>query len=364
MAKVKQKFSTPLLQLYDINKNFVCNLTNRNLRNSAYSIKRKLVTNDIKTLTFKIPFDNEFIHPNSCEYWIKHEFDWYIIKTIALSSTDVKVLEVTCEDEFTISKTVLCSPVELVGCTPLEMFNGIMNAIPENLLGYQFKGTDITDTYRSIVVEDETSCFENLISMAKAFDGIVEMSTDVYGQKWIFLRKNPYERGKVLRKNYDVSSLDLQYDTSSLFTRLMPFGEQDDSGYEIDISEVNPSGKLYIENYEYFLNMGMTKEEIASNPQCQPLLVKRYENIYDSGELYETAVEDLKKLCVPTVTGNVALYNLSVLEDNSILEPLIYEKIIITDSDLKMRFESIIQEIEYDYDNILESNVVLGSEIS
>ena len=122
MVKVKQKFSTPLLQLYDINKNFVCNLTNRTLENSAYSIKRKLVTNDVKTLTFKIPFDNEFIHPNSCEYWIKHEFDWYIIKTIKLSSSDVKVLEVTCEDEFSISKTVLCTPVELVGCTPLEMF--------------------------------------------------------------------------------------------------------------------------------------------------------------------------------------------------------------------------------------------------
>ena len=364
MVKVKQKFSTPLLQLYDINKNFVCNLTNRTLKNSAYSIKRKLVTNDVKTLTFKIPFDNEFIHPNSCEYWIKHEFDWYIIKTIKLSSSDVKVLEVTCEDEFSISKTVLCTPVELVGCTPLEMFNGIMNAIPENLLGYQFKGTDIVDTYRSIVVEDETSCFENLISMAKAFDGILETSTDVYGQKWIFLRKNPHERGKVLRKDYDVSTIDLQYDTSSLFTRLMPFGEQDDDGYEIDISEVNPTGKLYIENYEYFFNMGMSKEEIASNPQCQPLLVKRYENIYDSRELYETAMEDLKKMCVPTVTGNVSLYDLSVLEDSSILEPLIYEKIIITDSKLKMRFNSIIQEIEYDYDNILESNIVLGSEIS
>lgn len=76
MAKVKQKFSTPLLQLYDVNKNFVCNLTNRSIKNSAYSIKKHLVANDVKTLTFSIPFDNEFIHPNSCEYWVKHEFDW------------------------------------------------------------------------------------------------------------------------------------------------------------------------------------------------------------------------------------------------------------------------------------------------
>ena len=51
MGKLKQKFTTPLLQLYDINKNFVCNLTNRTLRNSAYSIKKKMPTNDVKTLT-------------------------------------------------------------------------------------------------------------------------------------------------------------------------------------------------------------------------------------------------------------------------------------------------------------------------
>ena len=146
MAKLKEKFSKPLLQLYDINKNFICNLSNRNLRNSAYSIKKKITTNDIKTLTFMIPFDNEYIHNNSCEYWIKFEFDWYIIKTITLSSTDVKYLEVTCEDEFTISKTVLCTPVELVGCSPLEMFEGIMNSIENNLLDYKFKGTDITET--------------------------------------------------------------------------------------------------------------------------------------------------------------------------------------------------------------------------
>ena len=61
MGTVKQKYSNPLLQLYDINKRFICNLTNRNLRNSAYSIKKKLTTNDVKTLTFCIPFDNEYI---------------------------------------------------------------------------------------------------------------------------------------------------------------------------------------------------------------------------------------------------------------------------------------------------------------
>ena len=363
MGKLKQKFATPLLQLYDINKNFVCNLTNRTLKNSAYSIKKKMPTNDVKTLTFSIPFDNEYIHANSCEYLIKFEFDWYIIKTVTLSSEDVTVLEVYCEDEFTISKTVLCEPVELIGCSPKEMFDGIMSATADVTLDYKFKGTDIS-SYRSIITESEASCFENLIKMAEAFSAVIEMSTDKYGQKSIFLRKNPYDRGKVIRKDFDVTSLTIEYNTSEIFTRLMPFGEPDDYGIDLNIGDVNPTGKLYIENYSYYEEMGMTSEEIANNPQCKAMTVRTYDNITDPAELLSVATEDLKTLCKPSVSGSLSFYDLSVLEDSSMIEPLVYEKLIVVDAKTKMRFESIIQEIEYDYDNPLESNIVLNNVIT
>ena len=363
MGTVKQKYNNPLLQLYDINKRFICNLTNRNLRNSAYSIKKKLTTNDVKTLTFCIPFDNEYIHNNSCEYLIKFEFDWYIIKNITLSSEEVSVLEVACEDEFSISKTVLCSPLELIGCSPKEMFDGIMGATGSVTLDYKFKGTDVISN-RSIVVEDESSVFENLIKMAEAFDGIIEMSTDTYGQKWIFLRKEPYNRGKIARKGYDTTSININYNTEEIFTRLMPFGEKDDYGIEVNIGDVNPTGKLYIENYEYYEGKGLTYEEIMSNPQCQAMTVRRYENVYTPEELLSVATEELNRLSKPTVTGNLTLCDLSVLEDSSMIEPLIYEKIIVVDEKTKMRFESLIQDIEYDYDDILNSSITLNNTIT
>ena len=363
MAKLKEKFSKPLLQLYDINKNFICNLSNRNLRNSAYSIKKKLTTNDVKTLTFMIPFDNEYIHNNSCEYWVKFEFDWYIIKTITLASEEITTLEVYCEDEFSISKSVLCEPLELIGCSPKEMFDGIMGSTGDITLDYKFKGTDIA-SYRSIVTEGEISVFENLIKMAEAFTGVLEMSTDKYGQKWIFLRKNPYDRGKVVRKDSDVTSLTIEYNTSEIFTRLMPFGEQDEYGLEVNIGDVNPTGKLYIENYSYYKEKGMTDEEIANNPQCKAMTVRNYENITDPAELLSVATEDLNNICKPTVTGDLSFYDLSVLEDSSMIEPLIYEKLIVVDAKTKMRFESIIQEIEYDYDNPIESSITLNNTIT
>lgn len=363
MGKVKQKYSNPLLQLYDIKKGFICNLTNRNLRNSAYSIKKKLTTNDVKTLTFCIPFDNEYIHNNSCEYLIKFEFDWYIIKNITLSSEEVSVLEVTCEDEFSISKTVLCSPLELIGCSPKEMFDGIMGATGDITLDYKFKGTDVASN-RSIVVEDESSVFENLIKMAEAFDSILEMSTDTYGQKWIFLRKDPYNRGKIARKGYDTTSIKITYNTGEIFTRLMPFGEEDKYGIEVNIGDVNPTGKLYIENYDYYKEKGLTEEEIMNNPQCQAMTVRKYDNILDPTELLNIATEELNRISKPTVTGSLELCDLSVLEDSSMMEPLIYEKIIVVDEKTKMRFESLIQEIEYDYDDILKSSITLNNTIT
>ena len=362
MGKIKQKYATPLLQLYDINKNFICNLSNRSLKNSAFSIKKKLITNDVKTLTFSIPFDNIYINTDSCENWVKSEFDWYVIKNIKLSSSEVNVLEVYCEDEFVISKSVLCQPLELIGCRPKDMFDGIMSSAETNL-GYVFKGTDIV-SYRSLVVEDETSVFENLIAMAQAFNCVIEFSRDVYGNKMIYFRAKPYERGLLIRKGYNSTNVNIEYDTTELFTRLMPFGEPDEFDIETNIFDVNPTGKAYVEDYSYFKAKGLTDEEIKSNPQCQALTIRRYENVFDPHELFSLAMEELKRICKPKVTGDADFYNLSVLEDSSMIEPLTYEKVIIVDETTKMRFESLIQEIEFDYDNILESSITFGDEIT
>ena len=126
LPTIKEKFKNPRLRLYDINKKYICELTGNSLRNSAYSIKRTKKINEIETLSFSIPYDNEYIGLGSCEYLIRHEFAWFIIKNISLSSSDVRVLEVECESSFTISKTIMCEDTELIGVSPSEMFEGIM----------------------------------------------------------------------------------------------------------------------------------------------------------------------------------------------------------------------------------------------
>lgn len=361
MPTIKEKFKNPRLRLYDINKNYICELTGNSLRNSAYSIKRTKKINEIETLSFSIPYDNEYIGLGSCEYLIRHEFAWFIIKSISLSSSDVRVLEVECESSFTISKTIMCEEAELIGLSPIEMFEGIMASATNNSLNYIWKGTDV-DSYRSITVESESSIFENLINMAEAFNSIIEMEYDSDGNNTIFLRHNPYDRKKLIRKDRDISQLDINYDTSALFTRVLALGYTDDDGIELNL--IDKVGKSYLEDYSYFKKKGMTDQEIANNPQCLAMQVVRYPDIVDVEDLMVAAQEELERCSMPRVTGSVKFSDLSVLEDCSVIEPILYEKLYIIDKTINMVFTANITEIEYDYDNILEGNISMDSLIT
>lgn len=358
--KIKSQFEKPVLQLYTINKQWVCNLTNQNLKNSVFSIKKILKINEIKTLTFSIAFDNQYLTLDSCEYLIKHEFDWYIIKNISLNSSDVRVLDITCESEHTILKTILCSGIEVIGATAEEMFTAILQSIVDVNISYIFE-TDITNN-RSLIVEEERSVFENIVEMAKSFNATVEFSHDRDGNKKIFFRKNAHQRGKYIKRGRDLKQLNINYDSSALFTRIQPFGEVDsETGQELNIMDVNPTGKSYLENYSYYINKGMTLEEIKNNPQCVAISVKRFSDIVDADYLMTVAKEELDKISKPRIKGSVDYTDLGVMEDSTILPPIIFEEMKIIDKDIGMIFTSNIVGIEVDYDNILQSKITLDN---
>ena len=361
MAKVKDRYLKPVLKLYDINRKWICNLTTNNPKNSIFNLKKNMKVNEIDTLSFQIAFQNTHISADSCELLIKHEFDWYIIKSVTLNSSDTRYLNVECESEFTISKTVICEPIEIIGETPETMFNAIMSSVPDNKLNYIFKETDLTNR-RSLIVESETSLFENLINMAEAFECTVRFSYGSNGEKYVSFIKESYDRGRVIRRNNNLKSLNITYDTSELFTKIMPFGADDD-GIEVNIGDVNPTKKLYVENYDYFLAKGMTEEQIKNNMQTQALKVVKYPDIVDENDLYNVALKDLEKYSKPRVKGTVEYADTSVLEDSISIEPMIHEKIKIADSEIKMTLTSNITEIEIDYENILDSKITLDNVI-
>ena len=263
--KVKIKYRKPLLELCDPNKKIETVLTDRT-QMSAYEITLSEKVNETAELTFKMPFNNKKLTSNDCEKLVKMEGQYYVIKSVTVSDYDSRVINVNCVHESVELKGILCSTIDVIGVTVEEMFNSIMESVTSMEVGYIFKGTDIPDTTRRALQNDsEVSIYENLIAMAEVFQACLEFGFDVYGNKTIYLRKNPLNKGKYVKKKNGLKQLDITYDSNELFTKVIAFGETDSDGVELNIMGVNPTGKSYVENYDYFLAKGMTMEEIKAN---------------------------------------------------------------------------------------------------
>lgn len=361
MATIKDEYLNPIIELYDVRDNFISKITNNDdIRKNAFSIKKRKKINEITMLTFKMPFDNGEVGIGSNENKLKMDGEWYIIKSVTLSSYDIRVLEIEAEADFTICKSILCEPMEIIGVTPEEMFAGIMDAIPENTLGYKFLGSDI-ETCRSLVETEEISVFEALLKMAEAFNGVLELTYGDKGSRFVYLRGNPLDSGKVVEKDSELKTLNITYDTSGIFTRLLPLGAVDSNGIELNIIDVNPTGKSYIENYGYYKELGASIDDIERFPQFQSMCVIKYSDIVEEQDLYDKAVEELTKKCQPRISGSVGLCDMSLVEGTDVTEPRIFESITISDEDIGLTYKTNITEIEYDYDNILETKITLDN---
>ncbi|MBP3916368.1 prophage endopeptidase tail family protein [Clostridium sp.] len=359
--KVKIKYRKPLLELCDPNKKIETVLTDRT-QMSAYEITLSEKVNETAELTFKMPFNNKKLTSNDCEKLVKMEGQYYVIKSVTVSDYDSRVINVNCVHESVELKGILCSTIDVIGVTVEEMFNSIMESVTSMEVGYIFKGTDIPDTTRRALQNDsEVSIYENLIAMAEVFQACLEFGFDVYGNKTIYLRKNPLNKGKYVKKKNGLKQLDITYDSNELFTKVIAFGETDSDGVELNIMGVNPTGKSYVENYDYFLAKGMTMEEIKANPRCNQEMVYRNTDIVDENDLYRLALEELKKCSVPVLVGSIDMIDFSVFEGSSLVAPVINEEITVIDQDINFSISARITAIERNYDNPLQTKVTISN---
>ena len=196
MKVVKQQYRKPRLELYSPNYLREQILVN-NTKNSAFNIKLKQSVNETSTLTFDMRFNNTKLTSNDCEKLVKLDGEYYIIKTIDVSDTEQRTISVTAYHEAEELKGILCTSINVIGVTAGEMFNAILEASgKQDMLGYKFQ-TDLSSaTKRALQVEDECSIFENLVSMAEKFQATLECFRNGFGEKVVYLRKNPIKRGK------------------------------------------------------------------------------------------------------------------------------------------------------------------------
>lgn len=332
--------------------------------NSAKGIQLSKHMNEVSSLSFEIPYNEDRkLDYDSCEKLVKFENEYYIIKN-AVIDTSSQIIKVECQHESTELKGVYCSCIDLIGVSPKEMFDKIVETASYPMKGdYNWKGTDVPDKkFRHLQTEDEQSVYANLVSMAEVFNGWLEFTTDEEGKKWIYLRTQEIDNNKFISKDIDLLSLNVTYRSDEIFTRLTPFGSADSiTGNELTIMEVNPTKKSYIENYSYYLAKGITMEQIEKEAKYQQMKVLREDKYTEAKDLYDFAMEELEKYCYPQIEANISMEDLSVYMDSIDEPPVIGNKITVVDRTTGFVLGCKVTDIIRDYDKPAETNISISN---
>ena len=359
MPKLKAEFQKPKLTLCNTNYVPLGILTNKT-QLSAHNIVLSSSVNETPILSFDMPIGG-LIDINSTELLVKHKFDYFVIKEVSLSDTDIPRISVRAEHTACELKGIMVGYFEeLIGETPENMWKTVVDSttIPNTINNKYIFETNIVNTFRYLEGEEEKSVFEHLITIAQRFDACILFSTDANGKIHINLLYGDINRGKFVRKGKDLKQLNITFNTESLFTKMTPFGGEVD-GMEVNV--IDSVGKSYITNYDYYLAKGMTQAEIDASPLCNQECIYRNADILDESELLRVAREELAKISVPTINGSVDAIDLNVLEGNLYLSPTLCEKILVIDKDINYNMTCKITAIEFTYENPLESKITVSN---
>lgn len=362
MDEIKEQYINPNPVLYRYRGFPETSLASYDFDN-VNNIKKSESQNEVTTLTFEIPFTKDRkININDCEKLVKFEGQYYIIKKIETKNDSTSTMTVTCESEQTELKGVYCTYLDMIGKTPKEMFDTIMSSTmhPANV-SYKWKGTDVVDKRRHLQTDSEESVYGNLVAMAEVFNGWLEFSTDENEQNWVYLRTNYIESNKFITKDLDMKSLGITYSSEEIFTRLEPFGYTDNDGIELNIMKVNPTGKSYIENYSWYVGMGIPDDVIKSQAKYQQLKVLRETDYTDANDLLELAKEELAKYCVPQLDATLEMSDVSIYVDSLDIPPKVGYKIRCINEDINFIFDCAITGVERDYENPLNTSITISN---
>lgn len=364
MYSIKKQYTRPRPVLYLYRDKPEVSLVSNDF-NTAKSITLNQQMNEVSTLTFEIPFTKERkLSVDDCEKLVKFEGEFYIIKSIDTDDSTTATMKVSCQHESTELKGVYCQYIDLIGATPKQMFDKIMSSTMHPVdTGYKWAGTDVEATKkRHLITESEQSVYQNLVAMAQIFNGWLEFWTDENGTKWIYLRTKSVDSKKWIKKGLDMKSLNINYSSEEIFTRLYPLGASDKiTGEPLNIMEVNPTKKSYIENYSYYIAKGIPTSVIDKEPKYQQLKTMTCSDYTDAKDLYEYALEELEKCCYPILDATLTMEDLSVYIDSLDDPPKIGYDIKCIDKEIDFILGCRITGIERNYDNPLETRVTISN---
>ena len=328
----------------------VCNMRYQNLctlydnsQVSAYDISITEALNEIVELTFKYPIDDvsqKYVYLTP-ENLVLYNKEYYRIKTIEPSHDDdgKKYIDVTCRH---ISESLQYTTISLEEQTPKHI-DGLMESAllyedGEPTIGWQVGNIEVDKTiYRGLEATEE-SVFTILTTIAEKYDGILKFNSV---DKTVDMLKMADEDASKfdIRISKDLKDVKITYDTTELITRLYCFGASDDNGNELDIMDVNPTGKAYIDNFDYYLNLGYTEDDIKNSPELfLKTNVWRDGDYYDKQDLYDTGVKKLADMSIPTIEVSISALDMSQYGNYRTTSLNIGDAVNVYDADLGAEF--------------------------
>ncbi len=364
---MKKRKTTP----YTIKNTFymeVCNifktpigLLTDGTRYSAYEIELNANDSDADSLTFKIPGDSPKLKWLVNENLILMDGEYYIIKKISMEDRGDVVYTIEAEHEICSYKEKMNGKIEMIGCSPEELITEVCTNVTEPL-PIRFGGTDIVGKYRHLITEEE-SIFSNLVSIAQVFNARLKF-VNIKGIIHVWLLGNAIDKGRFIEKGRDLNSVNLEYDSTEMYTRLHYFGGTDKvTGNEITMHNENPTGKSYIEDFSYWTNQGYSLETVKANHNCIREMTIRNSELTTPKQVYEMALQEMSKICKPKLTATVDLIDLQQMPVYK-LEPIeIGDLVRVYDRVKNLNLEATVIGISKKSDDPLDINLSLSNVI-
>lgn len=370
MTILNDRYMGYSLEVYDLYYNNICELCD-NSRTSAFGVEVEKKLNGISILRFKILTNSpklEFLVNEG--YLLKFDGDFYFIKEIVENREDNNILNIICEHVAIGLVGRKCPKINLIGQTARKLFETVLN---ESNCNWVFAGTDIPDNVLRHFTSDgeSNSVLEALMQIAENFNATIEFGTrEDSNRHYIYLRKNVIDNGFYISSKFNLKSLEINRDSKELCTICRVYGAiDDDTGNRINIMSVNPTGKDYIENYQFYLDMGYDIEYIRKHPELfYNEITINYDLITDVNELYKIAQEQSKKYAYPRVNCSVTLLDLYEMDNRFELEKLsVGEKVHVYQFDpihnTEFIAEARISSINKNYDNPFNTNIEISDTI-
>ena len=298
------------LILCDLGRTPICDLAD-NTPYSARNIVEEFSINEISSLSFDLP-----VVPNGKWLKLKNEMlvlfndEYYKVKNITFKHDDGGKLYVSVECKH-YSDNLSMDLISISEQTPVNVIALMKVALcyDENdqpTLGWKVGEVTVDRVAVRGLEALEQSPFSILLTIAEKFDGILKFNSQTMTVDMLE-RQSTTRPTLDLRVSKNLKNFSIKYDTSEMYTRLYCYGATDEDGITLDITSVNPTGKGYIDNFEYFKTIGYTEEFINSHPELfVSTNIWKDDNYYDPTDLYNDGLKELAKIAVPIVDVSIS----------------------------------------------------------